>query len=68
MNVRAISSCALLVLGFLSCACGASSGVTNTPASTRGSRCLPLDSACAIANDCCSQVCRNGDCVEQNGS
>ncbi|HTB78371.1 MAG TPA: hypothetical protein VK762_34235 [Polyangiaceae bacterium] len=66
MNGRAISSsiaCALLVVGLLSCA----SGVPNT-ALPPGSRCLALSSDCSFSNDCCSQLCQNGSCVEQPGA
>lgn len=66
MNGRVISrsiACALLALGFLSCA----SGVTNT-ALPPGSRCLALGADCAFSNDCCSQLCQNGSCVEQPGA
>jgi hypothetical protein len=75
---RALSSsiaCALLVLGFLSCAGGGlstSSGATNaqpkyTPDSIPDERCLAIDSACSVANDCCSELCQNGYCEEQTG-
>ncbi len=78
MKGRAISSSiawALLGLGFLACAWSGrvtSSGMTNAqpqglPGVAPGNQCFSISSTCATSHDCCSQVCQNGYCEEQNG-
>ena len=66
MKARVFASsiaCSLVVLGILSCG----PTVTHT-ALPPGSRCLALSADCVYRNDCCSQLCQNGTCVEQPGA